>query len=929
MPLVFNVTAALAVLVAALWSTTVAPSGSGEAPTRPSVALWDRAESATVAALDTLTLDAKVGQLLAVRADLQSDVGRLARAGRIGRVVIEEGDLDRHLRALRAWQSEAVPVLVATEGTEELSLGLSDTPSFPAPLAFGAADRADLTYMAGKALAEAAQTVGVQAPGLPLGTGVSAFGDGSEDRSALAVSLTRGLRDGGVLPAARVSQAELADGRAGDFDALVDAGLMEVRLDPEPRTTRAGLAQTVRSLRQDHAFNGLLVVDVEGRDSLALPAIAAGADQVLTTRPVPIGRTLTAEVRAGRVTRADLDRTVDRILRAKAWTGLAAAPRTRRTDEGGAVAVRVSPWRPLSDAFSNRAALLTSEIARRAATVVQDPAGPVPAVGPGAPRRVVVIDLDPSPIGQGLSPFVETLASTLPLTSDHRLSLGDDGAAYGAALRASQTADLVVLSMRGDLPARHREVARALLRGRAPVVAVALGSPRVLVGLPEPASLVASYDDAPSSQRAAAEAIAGQIRIEGQLPVSVAGLYASGAGLRVRQQMLRPGTAEEAGLSAATVDRIDRVVSSAVRQGAFPGAAVAVGRDGVLVRMRGYGRLTRGGAAPTPQTPYDLASLTKVVGTTAAVMRLVEMGEIDLDARVSSYLSSFRPQGGARVTVRQLLEHSAGQRPFYPFFARDILTREAALRFIYSDTLRYRPGSRSVYSDFDMIVLGEVIESVTGEPLDEHLRDTVFAPLGMDDTGFRRPGTVDRAAAPTERDRSWRGRTLQGEVHDEAASVMGGVAGHAGLFSTAEDMARFGFLLTNGGEANRTRLFRRTTLDAFTERAPVRGRYPMGLGWMLRPTDDGYSSAGTRFGSRSFGHTGFTGTSIWVDPDQDLFVVLLTNRVHPTRRTRGIKEARADLADAVAGAIAAPPGDAAVAWGFGPVPNDLPTVAVR
>ena len=184
----------------------------------------------------------------------------------------------------------------------------------------------------------------------------------------------------------------------------------------------------------------------------------------------------------------------------------------------------------------------------------------------------------------------------------------------------------------------------------------------------------------------------------------------------------------------------------------------------------------------------------------------------------------------------------------------------------------------------------------------------------------------DPNAAPTEVDRVWRGRTLQGEVHDEAASVFGGVAGHAGLFSTASDMARFGFALANGGEGYGTRLFRRTTLDQFTERVRLRSTYPTGLGWMV---NYGETSAGAEFGPRSFGHTGFTGTSIWVDPDQALFVVLLTNRVHPTRRNTRIREVRPALADAVAGAVLAPPGEAARAWGFGPVPDDLPRVAGR
>jgi CubicO group peptidase (beta-lactamase class C family) len=163
-------------------------------------------------------------------------------------------------------------------------------------------------------------------------------------------------------------------------------------------------------------------------------------------------------------------------------------------------------------------------------------------------------------------------------------------------------------------------------------------------------------------------------------------------------------------------------------------------------------------------------------------------------------------------------------------------------------------------------------------------------------------------------------------VHDEAASVLGGVAGHAGLFSTAADLARFGLMLTNGGEAYGHRAFGPATLQQFTRRSPLRGSYEMGLGWMLRPADGSASSAGTRFGPRSFGHTGFTGTSIWVDPDEQLFVILLTNRVHPTRENNRIRTVRPQLADAVAGAIVAPAAHPERALGFGPVPDDLPVL---
>jgi CubicO group peptidase (beta-lactamase class C family) len=308
-------------------------------------------------------------------------------------------------------------------------------------------------------------------------------------------------------------------------------------------------------------------------------------------------------------------------------------------------------------------------------------------------------------------------------------------------------------------------------------------------------------------------------------------------------------------------------------------------------------------------------------------MKLVEQNQVDLDAPVREYVRSFHPLGGDRITIRQLLSHSAGQRAWYPFYAQGILDRENALRFIHTDTLRYRPGAKSLYSDFDMIVLGEVIEAVTREPLDKALRHLVFEPLGLQHTGFRRPGAIDRLAAPTEVDNTWRQRVLQGEVHDEAASVLGGVAGHAGLFSTATDMSTVGFMLANRGQAYGTRLLSIRTLDEFTERVRLQSTYPVGLGWMVRPArSTEYSSSGSHFGPRSFGHTGFTGTSIWVDPDQEMFVVLLSNRVHPTRNNNRIGPVRAALADAVATSIASPVEAPWRALGFGEIPDDLPTI---
>ena len=916
MALVLKLAVAAALATAAVWTTATRPVSP--APAAPSAAaLWPGAASWSAGVADTLTVGEKAGQLVVARLA----EGGAAPAG-VGGVVVSGGPLDAHLGRLRRLQEAApLPLLVLTDGADRVGLPLEGTPQFPRPLAFGAAGRADLVYLAARATAEAARAVGVQSPGSPLRVGASPFGDPSESRAALDAALVRGLRDGGALPAAALD----AEADVREAGPLVRAGLMEIRLRARAAETAGAVAARVRAVRAESGFNGLLVLDLESGApaETAVAAVEAGADAVLTGAPRETARALEAAARAGRLG-PRLDESVRRVLAAKAWAGLAAAPERGAARDGtGAKALRLSLWRPPSAALLHRAALLRQEVARRAVTVVQDEGGPLPIVGSGAPARVLAVLLDAD--STRLAPFAEHVAAGLDAgVAFTAARLGPDvgDARFARVLAVAGRADLVVLVAADDLDARQRAVAERALASGPPVALVALGAPGLAEGLSRPAALVAAYGADRAAQRAAAEAVAGQVAVGGRLPVAVAGLWAAGSGRRLRQQALRPGTAEEAGLDEATAERVDAVVRRAVRDGAFPGAAVAVGRDGVLVRLRGYGALTPGGAPATETTAYDLASLTKVVGTTAAVMRLVEAGEISLDAPVRTYLPDYRPVGGT-PTVRQLLSHSAGHRPFYPFYARGVLDREGVLAFVYADTLSYRPGARSRYSDFDMIVLGEVIEAVTGRPLDEALREMVFRPLGMRHTGFRQPGALDPTAAPTERDGVWRGRTLQGEVHDEAASVMGGVAGHAGLFSTAEDLARFAFALASGGEAYGARLFRPSTLDRFTERVRLESTYPTGLGWMLQETGRARSSAGSVFGPRSFGHTGFTGTSIWVDPDQGLFVVLLSNRVHPTRRNRKIGAVRSDLADAVAGSVRAPSGEAVESWGFGPVPDDL------
>ena len=410
--------------------------------------------------------------------------------------------------------------------------------------------------------------------------------------------------------------------------------------------------------------------------------------------------------------------------------------------------------------------------------------------------------------------------------------------------------------------------------------------------------------------------------------------------------------AELLGFSSARLARLDSTIEAALRAGAAPGAALAIGRRGSLVRLRGYGRLTYAADAPavTDSTLFDLASLTKVVGTTTAIMKLVDAGRLDLDVPIGHYLLSWPAEGhAAEITLRHLLTHTSG----LPAGANLWTTagREAKISRIAAMRLAAPPGTQTIYSDLGMIVTGAVVESVTGERLDDYLEREVFAPLRMNDTFFNASERMIRderslaplivrsisrslffapfslladwaeeenaatpmfaratkrafpklfsmsQVAPTEFSRS-RGEALRGDVHDQNAAALDGVAGHAGLFSSARDLAVFAqVMLDASAHKIDSPIVKASTVEFFVSRR-MNGR---GLGWEM---PNGRSSAGDYFPENAFGHTGFTGTSIWIDPERDLFVVLLTNRVFPTASNKKHIALRRAVHDAVELAVA-------------------------
>jgi len=344
------------------------------------------------------------------------------------------------------------------------------------------------------------------------------------------------------------------------------------------------------------------------------------------------------------------------------------------------------------------------------------------------------------------------------------------------------------------------------------------------------------------------------------------------------------------------------ILEEAIAQRAFPAASIAVTHKGRLVALKTLGRFTYEPVTPppTPATLFDLASLTKTVATTSMAMLLYEHGLLDLDAPVAAIVPEFisdaeKDPRRNDVSLRMLLAHSSGLPAYEKLFLK-VKTRDELLHAAFTMPLAAGPGTRAEYSDIGFIILGAALERLAQEPLDVFCQREIFGPLAMAHTTFKPPAELRPQIPPTADDRAFRKRIIQGEVQDENAFVLGGVAGHAGLFSTAEDLARFAHAMLQGGRP----ILRPETITLFTRREPAPPGTSRALGW---DTPSAPSQSGKHFSPASFGHLGYTGTSLWIDPERRLSITLLTNRTWPDCTNQAVKQVRPNFHDAVVEAI--------------------------
>jgi beta-glucosidase-like glycosyl hydrolase/CubicO group peptidase (beta-lactamase class C family) len=841
-----------------------------------------------------------------------------------------------------------VPLLVGADFERGTAMRLDEGTSFPTAMALAAAGNPRDAYTMGKVTALEARAVGIHwiyapdadvnnNPGNPI-INTRSFGEDPARVAEFVKEFVRGVEENGALATAkhfpghgdtasdshidlpviqadreRLEQLELVPFRAAiaaGASSIMTGHLSVPALEPDPNTP-ATLSSRILTdlLRHELHFEGLVVTDAMDMGGItvryapgeaAVRAFEAGADALLMP-PVPDAafEGLQGAVRSGRISQARLDASVRRILQSKARLAL----EENRLVDVNAINQKFGhvAWQGEAQDISDRGVTLLRDVAHRL---------PLDAT---KPTRALLLAFyaDPEPYpAEDLERELRTRFDALTtLRADTRFVKADV-----LKLPSPDSYDVAILALfvrvsdrKGnvDVPPEQAALAEQVFKTGKPVITVGLGSPYLIERFPQAETWLAAFGISDVAQISVARALFGQIPVRGHLPVTIPGVEMKmGFGLELPENPMTLQPLDVRG--EAQLQPAFQVVERAIADKAFPGATAAIGYRGKL-SVHAFGNLSyaANAAAVDTRTMYDIASLTKVVATTTLVAKLAE-GDypvpLDLDAPVARYLPEWatgpQPEWRRRGTVRHLLTHTSGLPAFKEYW-RTSKNKQDTLTKIFAEPLEYEPGTKEIYSDLGIILMAEIVERLTGRTLDDLAKTYIFSPLAMKDSMFRPPKTLWPWIAPTEIDNNLRHRLVQGEVHDENAFAIGGVSGHAGLFSTAPDLAAFCQMLLNGGVYAHRRVLRRATIAQFT--APQQlSSGTRTLGWAV-PTEGG--SSGHYFSAHSFGHTGFTGTSIWIDPDRELFVVLLTNRVHPTRENQKIAQVRPAFHDAVMQAL--------------------------
>ncbi len=902
--------------------------------------------------MQSMSLQEKIGQLffIPVNGTFRNDHDqrflewkRLVTRYNIGGLIFMSGDIyGQAMMTQKMQEISRLPLWISQDMEFGAAMRVHGTTRFTPAMGIAATGKPENAFLKGQITAREARALGVHqvyAPVLDINNNplnpvinVRSFSADPEMVARYAEAFIQGVESEGLLATAkhfpghgdtdidshlalpvihhdyqRLDSLELAPFRIAinnGLRSIMSAHIAFPNISSNPETPGTLDPDILSGILADSlGFDGLVVTDgleMQGITSRYSPgdavvrSLKAGADVILIS---PDEMTAIHEVemavKRGKLSEERIDQSVRKILELKKENGL-----FESTDidlESLSHRINAPEYKKAAD-----------RIARESITVLKNNRNILP-VRDMDYQRVVVVSVADDRSGSTGRVLAREMRKYHNDVSSHVLDQRTGREEREKILEDAKNADLLVIGsfifVRSHQPmqlsASQRTFLQQLENLGKPSVLIAFGNPYVLNELKSADVHMLAWSSSEHQVRNTVPALFGAQQVSGRVPATIPGLYDIGYGMDIPHSGLRFDFPESVGLRTDSLMALDEVMQSAIEDSIFPGGSIAVVKDGVLAWHKGYGYHDYNKTNPVEASDvFDLASVTKVMATTTSIMKLYEEGKLDLDDPVSTYIPEFNAADKRAITIRHLLLHNSGL-PAFRTYVDEWQTRPEIIRAIRNELLENGPGEKYVYSDLGFILLAEIVEEVSGQRIDRFVQSNFFYPMGMYSAHYnpsRLGRWMSRRIPPTEIDDIYGRGIVQGLAHDERAYFMDGIAGHAGLFGSARDLAIWAQMLLNKGYYTGKRYLEPETIELFTDhRSSLNHR---GYGFDRKSED--YSSAGSLTGDRTFGHTGFTGTSVWIDPDNNMAIILLTNRSFPHRSYgSGIRNIRPKIADTV------------------------------
>ena len=885
-----------------------------------------------------LSLEEKIGQMIMVRVNgnyYQSDnrykklLEKWISDKHIGGVITFTGNVHGTFYNIKQFQKwSETPLFVAADYERGLGQWMDSATLFPSNMAVAATGNPDYAFQQGLITSSEAKHVGVNivlAPVLDINNNPDnpiinfrAYSDDPSIVSQFGNAFINGIQKNNIfscikhfpghgntnidshtsLPSIPGSKNQLLKNELFPFKSAIDNNAKMVMvghiamLGLDDSNVPASHSKKIVTdlLRTKWNFKGLIITDGIEMGGLtentwagesAVRAVEAGCDILLL--PMDVDATIEALLKAvnnGRISIDRINESVERIWAAKLELDLFSSKNNN--------------WEELSENIGKNDHYKTAnQIANSSITIVKDDNNRIP-LKPEKIKKIthLILSLDDG-ANDALKPFHSEINKIHHNVNKIFINNKLSKLRIDEIISELSSSDMVVVSLliriRMDkgiatIDDSHADLLRSMHNKGINFITISFGSP-YLSAYDYLDTYIAAYGYGSVALRACSNIIWGRANASGKLPINLNSKYIRGHGIDKKK---RVNPFDSSIKLDYDLSRAWAVIDSAINNEIFPGAQIFISKSGQIIASKSFGHYTydKNSALITNKSMYDIASLTKVVSITPVIMKLVAMKKIGLKHTLNQFYDNI-DEAKKNITIKHLLTHSSGLQPFIEYYRTNNNNRSLIIKDILNSELDFNPGEKYQYSDLGMILLMDIIEKITDTSLDYLCNNWIYKKIGMEHTMYNPDISLLNNIVPTEYDSLFRKKMVHGFVHDENAFLLDGVSGHAGLFSTAEDLGRFGQIMLNKGSWLGNRYFRSSLIRKFTKRQNIPKGSERALGWDT-PSRNGRSSAGDLYSNNSFGHLGFTGTSIWIDPDNEVIIVLLTNRVHPTRKNNRI-----------------------------------------